>query len=75
MAGSGRQKKLRYCFEAALTPNTFWVDFKNIDFGESTGAKVLRMDDGQTYAGEVSDNSLRLNRFSFRVCKRSIWLV
>lgn len=38
-------KRRLYFFESALTPNTFWVDLKDIDFSKETG-KVLRLDLG-----------------------------
>lgn len=47
-------KNLVYYFETVLTPNTFWVDLKKIDFSEGSGARVLKTSDGETYAGEVS---------------------
>jgi len=48
------QKKLVYYFETALTPNTFWVDLKKIDFSEKTGVRKLDLSDNKTYSGEVS---------------------
>ncbi len=48
------QKNMVYYFETALTPNTFWVDLKKLDFSEGAGVKVLRADDGQIYSGETS---------------------
>lgn len=50
------QRKL-YFFESALTPNTFWVDLKKIDFSPGTG-NVMKLDLGQNqsniFSGEVS---------------------
>ena len=48
------QKDLVYFFETALTPNTFWVDLKKIDFSEKTGVRKLDLSGNKTYAGEVS---------------------
>jgi penicillin V acylase-like amidase (Ntn superfamily) len=48
------QKTLVYYFETALTPNTFWVDLKKIDFSEKAGVRKLDLSDNKTYAGEVS---------------------
>jgi penicillin V acylase-like amidase (Ntn superfamily) len=49
-------KRMLYFFESALTPNTFWVDLKKLDF--SAGAPVKRLDLGKdqrnTFDGEVS---------------------
>ena len=50
-------KRQLYFFESALTPNTFWVDLKKIDFSQGTG-KVKTLDLGpnqdHTFSGEVS---------------------
>jgi choloylglycine hydrolase len=48
------QKELVYYFETALTPNTFWVDLKKIDFSEKAGVRKLDLSDNKTYSGEVS---------------------
>lgn len=46
-----------YFFESALTPNTFWVDLKALDFSQQTG-KVLKLDLGtdqnHTYSGNAT---------------------
>jgi len=39
------QKRKRYFFESALTPNVLWVDLEKLDFSEKTG-KVLKLDLG-----------------------------
>ncbi|QIL83841.1 linear amide C-N hydrolase [Diaphorobacter sp. HDW4A] len=50
------ERKL-YFFESALTPNTFWVDLKNIDFSRDKG-KVLKLDLGPNqdhpFAGDAT---------------------
>ncbi|WP_370678814.1 linear amide C-N hydrolase [Comamonas sp. GB3 AK4-5] len=50
------QRKL-YFFESALTPNTFWVDLKALDFSKPTG-KVLKLDLGadqsHTFSGDAT---------------------
>ena len=50
------QRKL-YFFESALTPNTFWVDLKALDFSQGTG-KVLKLDLGadqnHTFSGDAT---------------------
>ncbi len=48
------QKSLVYYFETALTPNTFWVDLKKMNFAEGSGVQKLELTDEMTYAGEVS---------------------
>lgn len=59
------QKNLVFYFETALTPNTFWVDLKKIDF--SKGAKVRKLDlsDNKTYSGESSDKFVNSEPFKF----------
>jgi penicillin V acylase-like amidase (Ntn superfamily) len=50
------QKRLIYFLESALTPNTFWVNFKDVDFSEH--GKVMKLDLGKnqsnTYAGNAA---------------------
>ncbi|WP_432803850.1 linear amide C-N hydrolase [Aureimonas altamirensis] len=45
-----------YFFESAMTPNTFWVDLKAVDFAE--GAEVKRLDLGpqqdHTFSGDAT---------------------
>ena len=43
-------------FESTLTPNTFWVDLKDIDFSALTG-ETMTLDLGpqQTYDGNSTD--------------------
>ncbi len=52
-------KRQLYFFESALTPNTFWVDLKAIDFSEKTG-KVKKLDLGHnqdhTYSGDATSS-------------------
>jgi choloylglycine hydrolase len=59
------QKNLRYYFESAITPNTFWVDLKRIDFRENAPVRRLRADDRQTYSGETSRQFERAKPFVF----------
>lgn len=49
------QKNLVYYFESALTPNTFWVDLKKVDFSEKAGVKKLDLSNHRTYSGETSE--------------------
>lgn len=50
-------KRLLYFFESALTPNTFWVDLKQMDFSAETG-KIMKLDLGpnqrNTYSGAAN---------------------
>lgn len=45
-----------YFFESALSPNVFWVDFKQLDFSAKSTTKVLLLGKNQshTFSGEVS---------------------
>jgi penicillin V acylase-like amidase (Ntn superfamily) len=60
-------KRMLYFFESALTPSTFWVDLKKVDF--SAGAPVKRLDLGKdqrnTFGGEVSKDFQRAPAFPF----------
>ncbi|WP_070106048.1 linear amide C-N hydrolase [Burkholderia plantarii] len=60
-------KRLLYFFESALTPNTFWVDLKKLDF--AAGAPVRRLDLGRdqrnTFSGEVSGEFRAAPPFTF----------
>ncbi|CUS49197.1 MAG: choloylglycine hydrolase [Idiomarinaceae bacterium HL-53] len=60
------QTNMRYIFETATTPNTFWVDLKELDFSESAPARVLRADRGQVYAGETSSQFTPAEPFKFQ---------
>jgi len=50
-------KRKLYFFESALTPNTFWVDLKALNFSHDTG-KVLKLDLGpnqnHAFAGDAT---------------------
>lgn len=59
------QKDLVYYFETALTPNTFWVDLKKIDFSEKSGVRKLSLSDNKTYSGEVSAEFKSSKPFQF----------
>jgi penicillin V acylase-like amidase (Ntn superfamily) len=62
------QKRKIYFFESALTPNTFWVDFKDVDFSSESG-KVMKLDLGpnqsHVYAGNVAKNFKEAKPFRF----------
>ncbi|MCB4768538.1 linear amide C-N hydrolase [Ancylobacter sp. Lp-2] len=49
-------KRKLYFFESALTPNTFWVDLKAIDFSPTTGA-VKKLDLGPVQDHVFSGNA------------------
>jgi penicillin V acylase-like amidase (Ntn superfamily) len=58
-----------YFFESALTPNTFWVDLKALDFSEKSG-KVLKLDlgpdQGHTYSGDATKDFKPSALFQFQ---------
>lgn len=58
-------KNLVYYFESALTPNTFWVDFKDIDFSEKGSVKKLNISKGETYAGNAVKSFVKSEPFHF----------
>lgn len=57
-----------YFFESALTPNTFWVDLKKVDFSPETG-KVRKLDLGQdqihTFSGDATAEFVESRPFTF----------
>lgn len=57
-----------YFFESALTPNTFWVNLKKVDFDAKTG-KVMKLDLGpnqnHTFAGEANQHFKPAKAFIF----------
>ena len=59
------QKDLVYYFETALTPNTFWVDLKKIDFSEKAAVLKLDLSNNKTYSGEVSAAFKKTKPFQF----------
>lgn len=60
--------RLLYFFELALTPNTFWVDLKNIDFSKENG-KVMKLDLGKNqrniYSGNATKSFKEATAFKF----------
>nr|WP_317632202.1 linear amide C-N hydrolase [uncultured Flavobacterium sp.] len=47
-------ENLKYYFESVLTPNTFWIDLKSIDFSTNQKTKKLALDTNKTYCGEAN---------------------
>ena len=57
-----------YFFESAITPNTFWVDLKKLNFSKATGVvKKLDLGPNQStiYSGEVSSKFVNAPAFTF----------
>jgi penicillin V acylase-like amidase (Ntn superfamily) len=59
------QKNLVYYFETAVTPNTFWVDLKKLDFSTNASVKKLDLAGFKTYAGETSNAFIPSPPFTF----------
>lgn len=49
-------KALRYFFESAMAPNTFWVELQNLDLSEGAPTRRLPLGEGEktVYAGDAS---------------------
>ncbi len=47
-------KHLVYYYDAATTPDTFWVDLGKLDFSPSAKVKRLLLTGGKVYSGETS---------------------
>ena len=58
---------LRYFFESTLSPNTFWVEMRNLDFTEGAPTKRLNLGEGETtvYAGDASAQFEQAEPFTF----------
>ncbi len=58
---------LRYFFESALSPSTFWVDLDNLDFSEGAPTLTLGLGEGQktVYTGETSAQFAKAEPFRF----------
>jgi len=56
-----------YFFESALTPNTFWVDLKKIDFTTAAGTRKLELgrDQDHVYAGDATERFVATKPFAF----------
>lgn len=48
------QKNKVYYFESTVSPNIFWVEFKNLDFDAGNHIKKLTLTNGEIYAGDTS---------------------
>ncbi|QDH80641.1 linear amide C-N hydrolase [Echinicola soli] len=58
------QKHRVYYFESVMTPNTFWVDIKNLDFG-TTSILKLALSNNETYQGDALDHFEDTEPFEF----------
>lgn len=58
-----------YFFESVLTPNTFWVDLKHVDFSSEKGkVKKLELGEGQSriYSGDATAQFKEAEPFKFQ---------
>lgn len=58
-------KNLVYYFESTLTPDTFWINFKDIDFSPKVQVKKLNISKGETYSGNVVASFVKTAPFKF----------
>lgn len=65
------QRNLRYYFESTDTPNVFWTEFKDLDFGQDKPVKKLVLTDGAIYAGNVAKQFVDTKPFTFLPAKNS----
>lgn len=54
-----------YYFDSATTPNTFWVDLKDVDFSIGAPAKKLAIAGGKYYAGNAASQFVPSVPFTF----------
>ncbi|RPE08062.1 linear amide C-N hydrolase [Chitinophaga lutea] len=58
-------KNLVYYFETTLTPNVFWVNFRDVDFSPKAPVKKLSLVNGETYAGNAVRSFVKSKPFTF----------
>ncbi|MCC5839044.1 MAG: linear amide C-N hydrolase [Opitutales bacterium] len=59
------QKNLTYYFELTLTPNTFWVNLKDVDFAEGQPSKRLSLENHEVYSGNAAGHFRETAPFPF----------
>ncbi|KAF2339639.1 linear amide C-N hydrolase [Flavobacterium nitrogenifigens] len=60
------QKNLVYYFESSQTPNTFWVDFKKVDFSVGAHAKRLNLTNNEVYAGNTTESFVECEPYKIK---------
>ncbi len=60
------QKNKIYFFESATTPNTFWVEFKDLNFSRTGKVKKLSISNNETYTGNTADKFVETKPFQFQ---------
>lgn len=63
------QKALKYYFDGAISPSTFWVDINKLNLNKGADVKKLDLSDYPNYAGEVSDKFVKSKPFEFLTSK------
>jgi penicillin V acylase-like amidase (Ntn superfamily) len=58
-------RSLTYYWEGTNTPNVFWVELANLDLSTGAPVKRLEAEDGPTRAGEVSDDFVDTELFTY----------
>lgn len=58
-------KNLVYYYESVLTPNTFWLELKDIDFSANAPVKKLNLDKNETYKGNAVSSLIDAKPFVF----------
>lgn len=58
-------KNMVYYFETTTTPNTFWVDLKDVDFSAKAPVKKLSLTNNETYAGNAASSFVKAQPFKF----------
>lgn len=61
------QKRRIYCFESAISPNAFWINFKDVDFSPTAKVKKLDLgkDQSNTFSGNVAKDFKEATLFAF----------
>lgn len=49
------QKNRVYYFESTLSPDIFWIDFRNLDFSAGGKIRKLTLTNSEIYAGDAAD--------------------
>ena len=59
------QKNKIYYFDSATSPNTFWVEFKDLDFSKGAPVKKLTVAGGKVYSGNTASQFQATPSFEF----------
>lgn len=59
------QKNKVYFFESTMTPNVFWINFRDLDFSSAAPVKKLNLSNGEIYAGNAASQFKASQPFRF----------